>query len=445
MQIKVRSLFPYVVLVGVLLRLGFVLGANPNDLTFHSGGSDAPAYVLLATNLRTGAGLSYGALPSAFRPPGYPVMIAGFMSLFGGKYISAIRWVQFVIGLLTIAVSALVARRLFDARTAKASFMLGLFLPTLIFTTAQVLTECIAALLIALYFHALVIQCERADAKSACGMGVFAGLNSLFRFNAAALPIFSAWALLSMGRRRPLLLRMACVLGLPVLIAMPWFIRNEVVFHGEVLYSTHTGANAVQGVLTPQGRTQPGDSERLLKGMGWTLSELETNDSSRLSLGPEVELNKNALAVVPRLWKAERWHAIPLLGGKIADFWLSTDQLISVRSFALRERALRLAGVGAQWVILALATVGWFALRKLRPAVANFFLVYAVGYTILHLPLVMSTRLRIPLMEPLQVILAGAGLVQVCQLWPKSLPTDLPSQTEKEGHVLESIGTLNER
>jgi hypothetical protein len=34
---------------------------------------------------------------------------------------------------------------------------------------------------------------------------------------------------------------------------------------------------------------------------------------------------------------------------------------------------------------------------------------YAVGFTLLHLPFVMNTRLRIPLMEPLIIVLAGVG------------------------------------
>ena len=179
------------------------------------------------------------------------------MAVFHGHYISAIRWTQFLLGILTLGVCALAALRLFGRRAAEATFVAGLFLPTLVFTTAQVLTECLAAFLTALYLHAAVVQDKKADLRSAAGLGAFAGIESLVRFDAAALPIFAGWAVLR-NPARPLFLRLAAVLLLPVLIAAPWFIRNERVFHGQVLYSTHTGANAVQGVLTSQGRMQPG-------------------------------------------------------------------------------------------------------------------------------------------------------------------------------------------
>jgi hypothetical protein len=52
-------------------------------------------------------------------------------------------------------------------------------------------------------------------------------------------------------------------------------------------------------------------------------------------------------------------------------------------------------------------------LRKNNPQVALALEVYAAGFTLLHLPLAMNTGLRIPLLEPLVVVLAGAGVVPV--------------------------------
>ena len=209
------------------------------------------------------------------------------------------------------------------------------------------------------------------------------------------------------------LTRAAIVLLVPVLVVMPWFIRNEIVFRGAVLYSTHAGANAVQGVLTPQGRTQPGDTQKLMSSMGWCLQLLESNEAYRLPLGSEVELNRNALHIVPHLWRLQGWHTFPLLGRKVADFWLSTDQFFGTGSLPFRERVLRIGGVVAYWIVLLLAVFGWFQLWKKYPGLAFTFLAYSAGFTILHLPLVMNTRLRIPLMEPLIVILSGPGWLWV--------------------------------
>ena len=143
--------------------------------------------------------------------------------------------------------------------------------------------------------------------------------------------------------------------------------------------------------------------------MGWKLSELETNSRSRLLLPSEIELNHRALEVVPHLWIEQGWNAIPLLVHKVADFWLSTDQLFDTGSLSRHERLVRVTGVSAYLLCLLLAAGGWLELRRTRPEMAAMFLVYAGGYTLLHLPLVMNTRLRIPLMEPLIVVLAGAS------------------------------------
>ena len=61
----------------------------------------------------------------------------------------------------------------------------------------------------------------------------------------------------------------------------------------------------------------------------------------------------------------------------------------------------------AYWVILALGIGGWFQLRARWPALAHLFLFYALLVTVLHLPFNMNTRLRIPLVDPLLVILAA--------------------------------------
>jgi 4-amino-4-deoxy-L-arabinose transferase-like glycosyltransferase len=412
MSANTRSVFLTAMVLGLILRAGFVLLAGNQHPTFLSGGSDAPAYILLANNLLDHKGFSYAGQPTAFRPPGYPLFVAGAMAVFGHEYLAGLRWLQFFLGLLTAAVCARVALRLFGYEAAWATFVVSLFLPTLTFSTAQVLTECLCALLTALFLLFVIHQHENADPRAAVGIGLVAGLELLIRFNAAALPVF---AVLSMFRNRckqRLILRTAAIVLLPLLIVLPWFIRNQIVFRGQVLYSTHGGPNAVQGVVSPQGRTQPGDTQKLQAAMGWNLSQLETNDPKRLVLPSEVELNRHALGVIPNLWRNEGWNAVPLLLQKIADFWLSTDQLLDTKSLSWQERLIRAAGVLSYWVVLAFAVVGLLQLRKNSPDIASMLFVYAAGFTVLHFPFVMNTRLRIPLMDPLVVILAGEGLLR---------------------------------
>ena len=409
MPIKKSWIFLSFVMLGVIVRIVFILAADARQLTFHSGGSDAPVYALLAENLVSRKGFTYAGQPSAFRPPAYPILLAGSMEIFRPHYISAIRWLQFFVGLLTVWICGKISSHLFDSSAERATIIFGLFLPTLIFSTDQLLTECLAAFLTALFLLFLVDQRQRAGTASAVGLGFVSGLAALIRFNAAALPLFAAWVVFKTRHRRSFPLRFAAVVLLPCVVIAPWLVRNAYAFPGHILYSTHGGANAVQGVVTTQGRTQMGDSERLLAAMGWTLRDLETNDPARLALPSEVELNRNAIRVLPRLWKEQGWNAVPLLLRKIADFWLSADQILDTKSLPTRERVLRGMGVVIYLLILSLAVRGLYRMSQTRPEIASIFLVYVVGYTLLHLPLVMNTRLRIPLAEPLIIVLAGAG------------------------------------
>ena len=204
-----------------------------------------------------------------FRPPGYPLLLAAFMEVFGHHYITAVRFLQFIVGLLTVLICARTARHIFGREGQRATLIFGFYLPTLIFSTAQLMTECVSAFLTALFFLFLVEQQERGDGRSACGLGLIAGLESLMRFNAAILPFFALGAVIGGRRKGSVVLRSAAVLLLSALVVLPWMIRNASVFPGHVLYSTHTGANAVQGVVNTEGRTQPGDTEKLKAAMGW--------------------------------------------------------------------------------------------------------------------------------------------------------------------------------
>jgi 4-amino-4-deoxy-L-arabinose transferase-like glycosyltransferase len=394
---------------GIAVRLLFVYLAGSRELTFHSGGSDAPSYVLLAQNLLGHLGFAYDGFPSAVRPPGYPLLLAAAMAMFGDKYILATRALQFLLGVGTVFLCAAAARRLCDVPAARASLLGGLFLPTLLFTTAQLLTECAAGFLTALFLRELVSQREHSDLHSAATLGWTAGVASLFRFNAAALPVFAALAILRSPDKKFVARRASLALGIPLLIVAPWLIRNELAFHGQVLYSTQSGPNAVQGVLTSQGRTQPGDSERLSRSLGWEPHQVETNSPARAKLPSEAVLDRAALRLVPGLWAREGWHAGPLLVKKLGDFWLSLDQLANTSALPPQERLLRIAGVLCYWMVLVAAVAGWRCLRQTDGATAELLLLYAAGLTLLHLPLVMNTRLRIPLLEPLFVILAGVG------------------------------------
>ncbi len=94
---------------------------------------------------------------------------------------------------------------------------------------------------------------------------------------------------------------------------------------------------------------------------------------------------------------------------KWVTYWLSTDQLLNPGSVSRMNRALHVAAVIFYWALLALASLGWWILRKTRPNVAAILLGYAVLITVLHTPFVMNSRIRAPLVDPLIAVLAGGS------------------------------------
>lgn len=390
----------------------FTVLAGSSQLTFLSGGSDAPAYSLLASNLLHHRGFTYAGQPTALRPPGYPLFLAAMKWIFGRRWILATRWLQFFICIATAWLCGRAAKVLFDDLAADVAFVIALLMPTQIFASVQILSECVATFWVAVFLLYLVREMKRPATGTEAGMGLSAGIASMVRFNSAALPLIGTLAIFRYpGKRR--WIAFAGVLVIPLILVTPWLIRNMMVFHREVLFSTQGGVNAVQGVLTPEGRTQVGDTQKLRQAVGWVLSDVETDDPSRLALPSEAVLNKEGWKVVPGLWENRSWGALPLLGKKVSDFWLSTDQVFDTSGLSRSSRLIRLAGVGMYWVALVLAIFGWLLLRQRWPAAANILLAYAVIYTALHLPLVMSTRIRFPLMDPLVASLAGGVISDV--------------------------------
>lgn len=402
-----------VILFGACLRVAIVALPGNHLQAAWSGGGDADRYVLLGQNLVQGKGLTYASEPTALRAPGYPLLLAGFMRLSSAKYLLLVRWFQFALGLGTVYFCWRASTLAFGRRTGRASLLIALVFPTLVFITGEILTECVGAFLAAVFLYLLIQALQEPRARVLGEMGLVIGVAALFRFNMAALIFVGVWAAFAGRTLRSGWQRAALLCVFAGLAVSPWLVRNQMVFHGQVLYSTLSGHDAVEGVLVPQGRAFPGDTERIEAAQGWTLEDIETNRPSRLRFPSEADLNRHAWHVAAGLWSEWGWRLLPLALAKCSYFWLSTDQVFWTEAFSLRQRALRWGGVLSYWVFLGLGIAGWLVTYRSAPALGRGFLLYAVLLTALHLPFPMITRLRVPLMDPLLSILGGAGVMHI--------------------------------
>ena len=403
------SLLTALVIAGVLLRVAVAILAGNGMRTPWGGGGDTPAYVLLAQNILSGKGYAYAGMPTAMRAPGYPLMLAALFRLFRSHALEAMRWLQFFEGIAVALLCAAAAKKLFGEEAAKWTLSIVLFFPTLVQMNGEVLSEAPATVFTALFVYLLVSYWKEPRVRWLVWLGCAIGMGALVRFNLAALGLIALVAVFRCASGSKRWTGATIVFVVSVLMVSPWMIRNFLAFHGQVLFSTEGGPDALHGVLTPQGRALPGDSEMLRAAVGWVPPvDVETNDASRLNLGPEPALDKQCWRAAMAIAEYKGWGLIPLALHKISDFWHSTDQLFWTASFPLWGRVLRAAGVLVYWALLGLAVFGWLRLRSSNETMAKIFLLYALLVTAMHLPFVMSTRLRMPFMDPILGVLAGA-------------------------------------
>jgi 4-amino-4-deoxy-L-arabinose transferase-like glycosyltransferase len=412
-----RKLNHWIILLGLLLLFAG-LGARIGLLILHgnhvvgslSGVGDQERYIALADSVFQGRGLSYYGQPTALRPPIYPLLLAASHVLFGSYYPFAVRLFQSLSGFAVAYVCMLISKNLFGDRVCVGVCAGGaaLALPTLIFISTELQTEQLATFL-TIVFLLFVVGALQGKAHCAVGMGISSGLATLMRFNCAILVIIGA--LICIWPKRSL--RDAGVVCLVSgLIISPWIVRNAVQFHGEILFSSHGGINLLEGVVTPDGRAQNGEDERLRAVLGWLHTDIEGNNPHRNLFPSEPQLDRRAKDVAIVTWKNLGWRsAVPLLLKKTTNLWFSTDQIMDTSSFSIFNRILRGVGVVVYWIALTLAIAGWRYLYSSSRMVALTFAFYVLFVTLAHLPFVMNSRIRIPFFDPLICILAAGGFV----------------------------------
>lgn len=291
-------------------------------------------------------------------------------------------------------------------------------MPMLFYFQNEILTECTTSLLVICFLVCLVDALSNPRALNVVLVGFFAGVAALERFNAAALALVAVVLVFGYAKGRERWRRTAWVAAICLATVSPWLVRTGIAFHGHATYSTQTGFAAVEGVLMPLGRTQPVEMDAIEKTLHWGMWDVETNAPSRLRLPAEPELNRRAWRVAWGLWRKESWRMWNITWRKLSAFWLSTDQIFWTQGFAWPNRLARRAGVGLYWILLLLAVAGWIRLRRADAKIAAALLFYAVIITVLHLPMVMNTRLRSPLIDPLLAALAGGGWVFLVEKFP---------------------------
>lgn len=235
---KYVSTYPVLMIVSLslVIRLGASLFLTRLDAP---PWNDAVVFTEIAWNLVSGNGYSAnGEVPTAWRPPGYPFLLAGIFSMFGRSWLAA-RITNVLISSLTVGMIYLIGCKLFSRNIGLVAALIGAFYPAFIGWSLRIYSDTLLIFEICIMLLTFTKVYDRPNSlgtRLICG--VLLGVAVLTRSELLLfIPFLLIWILL-VYRQFYVALRNAVVILLPVLLlVLPWLIRNHFVFDGFVMAS----------------------------------------------------------------------------------------------------------------------------------------------------------------------------------------------------------------
>jgi len=266
---------------GMLVAGREALRADPDD------------YRRLAENLVRHGTLGHGDQPTAFRPPLYPLLVAGCVVL-GPRVQVSVGLLHLVAGLATVCLVYWMGRRWGLGRYAILGGVLVACDPILLAQSTLVMTETLATLLAMVAVAALSWAAEKATWRRAGVAGGCLGLAALCRPTFLPCALVAAVVLPLILREWPSRIRAFAGLAAGIaLVLAPWAVRNQVQWGRPILTTSHGGYTLLLG-------NNPQFYEHLRSGAWgsvWDVKELEAARHQRLaSLPPRTELQADRLA-----------------------------------------------------------------------------------------------------------------------------------------------------
>lgn len=213
--------------------------------------SDALWYHNAAIAIAAGQGLQVDGAPTAYRPPGYPILLALTYRLLGPNPEWAWIWGLASTGVILLATYRL-ADRLYGETIARIATLITALYPALIFYTAQPMSDLVftAGLMLVLYVVALHPPYRWTQTIA---IGVALGLLTLTRsVSIGLILVIPLLWFLKKSDVRKLLLHFSLLMCVFTMSLIPWMARNYRIFGiptlgtnmGLVLYiGNHTDAS----------------------------------------------------------------------------------------------------------------------------------------------------------------------------------------------------------
>lgn len=447
------------------MRLANVLWWRPSTDQVGDGGTlsgDAFFYHWQANALADGHGfIDPGAwrylgtfTPSAAHPPGYSSYL-GIWSFLGVDSITGHRLASSLLGIATVVVIGLVARRLAGDRAGLLAAGLAAVYPMLWINDGMLLSESLAVLSTTLFLWAAYRFRDRPGYGAAALLGATIGLAALSRtevvllFPTVAVP-FALLVKERAWRDRLLMAATCCVVG--GLVVAPWVLHNLTRFDEPVTMTSGTGAALSAGACDEvwQGdlvgyyapcfqEPFPGASEDLV-------ARLESDPESyalRIEYAESVDESERDVpaAEAARAYYRDHQGELPkVLAARIArvwGVWPDVPQTIDLDAdVENRGRVASWAGQVAYWALLPLGAVGLVAMWRRRQSVLPVLALAGV-VTFAAIITFGVTRYRATF-EPALVLVAAVGIEALLRRWwpvADGAPEALNTEADGDQHL----------
>lgn len=344
---------------------------------------------------------------TAWKSPLYPAWVGALYSTLGPGPTKVAVVQGLLLAPLTVLLTWLLARRWFGLNVAAvAAFVIAIF-PLSWEFFGLLYSEALAIPLISLVLL-LALDRPAPTPMRAAGIGALVGVCILVRptsfFLFAALA--AAWVLATGWRRGAALttLAVACT----VLVVAPWTIRNAIVLDGFVPVSIQDAA--AYGTFNAEAANDPEYPFAWRAAPGDLAAELERDPPTS-----EVEF-RSRLQERAREYVLDHPASVAeaFFWNGLARFWdvRSPAKAVGETDFDGRSRAVTTAGLAVYYVLLPLALLGLWRLRRRRELLVPL-LALALGASVVF-TIQAGTRYRAPL-EPVIVVLACSNLAYLAR------------------------------
>jgi 4-amino-4-deoxy-L-arabinose transferase-like glycosyltransferase len=387
-------------LLGLAVRVAYVLHTQNFVARV-----DAQSYNYLAATLAKGHGWGYGN--SAYRPPGYPVFLAGVYLLVGipNTIFSSARLVEAVFATLTVGLIGLMALQVAGRRVALIALAIGAVYIPLVLVGVSLMSESLLVLLVLAATNcALRARTATHRYRWVVLAGLFSGMAALTRGNGIVLGLALAFVVWTQKPRlswrsalAPLLLLLVMVLTIA-----PWTIRNAYAQHAFVPVTDELG-NTLKGTYNDFSAkhrfiwspyTAP-----VYKAIQKNPRFTEEQRNAHMTSAVIAYIKRNPASVPEAMF----WNTLRLLD-------LQGRRVSRMTAYADTFATAGIADIGVVmfWIVAALAIVGAFTLTAKRVPRALWLVPFVLWASVA--PITTGTPRFRAALDPFVILLAAFAI-----------------------------------